>query len=81
MVAVPPISTLIVLGPESIGTISPGLSSFAMKNDNRSSHWFTRLSKVLEDELNVQLHIGRKTAWASFPIDVKSEIESANGRL
>jgi hypothetical protein len=52
-----------------------------MKNDTRFAHWFTHVSKVLEDEMNVKLHLGSRTAWTNVPNDVRSEIELSHGRL
>ena len=51
------------------------------KNDKRFAHWFAHLSKVLKDEMNVQLHVGGQTAWTNVPNDVRREIELSNGRL
>ncbi len=57
-----------------------GAFTLDMKNDKRFAHWFAHLSKVLEDEMNVQLHVGGQTAWTNVPNDVRSKIELSNGR-
>ncbi|KQN75302.1 hypothetical protein ASF04_04235 [Duganella sp. Leaf61] len=51
------------------------------KNDKRFAHWFAHVCKVLEEEMNVRLHLGNRTAWTNVPNDVRSEIELSHGRL
>jgi hypothetical protein len=58
-----------------------GAFKLDMKNDKRFAHWFAHLCKVLEDEMNIQLHLGSRTAWTNVPNDVRSEIELSHGRL
>jgi len=58
-----------------------GAFKLSIKNDKRFAHWFAHLRKVLEDEMNVQLHVAEQTAWTNVPTDVRSEIELSNGRL
>jgi hypothetical protein len=45
-----------------------------MKNDKRFAHWFAHLSEVLEDEMNVQLHVWGQTVWTNVPNDVRREM-------
>lgn len=51
------------------------------KNDKRFVHWFAYVCKVLEEEMNVRLRLGNRTAWTNVPTDVRSEIELSHGRL
>lgn len=58
-----------------------GAFKLDMKNDKRFAHWFAHIRKVLEAEMNIQLHLGRRTAWTNVPNDARNEIELSHDRL
>lgn len=57
-----------------------GAFKLNMKNDKRFVHWFAHVSKILEEEMNVQLHLEVRTTWINVPNIVRNEIELSRSR-
>lgn len=56
-----------------------GAFKFATKKDNRYAHWFAHISKVLEQEMGLQLRLDSNVTWTNVPEDVRHQIELGRG--
>lgn len=55
-----------------------GAFTFSTKSNSSYARWFAHVREVLEDEMDLRLHVGAKVTWTNIPDDVKNKIMKLN---